>query len=174
MNGAAKQLFSLVFIGFFSSAISYAADWPPFSITLSSPHDTWKVGSAVTVKIALTNTSDQAVLIRKSFAQDAGEVFMDVEVKDDQGNQPPRTKYYRRLRQEGGYDSEMSPDEEFLVSRSVKKIFLKPGETIEVGIVVNRLFDLDRPGKYSVRVQQRGEGAKSAVASNTITVIVFD
>src|SRR5271165_4183531 len=174
MNATVGQLMVLIAVGVSGSALATAADQPPFSIAIGSPQQTWRIGSEVTVTVILTNTSRETVLFRKSFAQDEGELFMDVEVKDDRGNPLPRTKYYRLLRQDYSSDFPRQPDEEFIAGGSVHKYFLKPAETLKDQIVVSRLFDLSRVGKYTIRVQRRDQGTKSLVTSNSITVTVSD
>ncbi len=148
MNAAVGHLLLLIAVGVSSEAVSRATDQSPISITISSPKDNWRVGSDVVVTINLMNISDQTVLFRKSFAQDKGELFIDVEVRDDQGNPLPRTKYYRVLRQEDNYDFERQPNGELTMQvaggGSMQKKSLTPGETLKDGVVVNRLFDLSR------------------------------
>jgi len=178
MNTVVKQLSLLIVVGVSCATVSSAADQPPFSITISSPQQAWKMGSDVTVTVILTNTSSVPVFFGKSFAQDEGELFMDVEVKDDKGNPLPRTKYYRVLRHEDAYDCERQANGECTLrvvgGGSVRKKFLKPNETATDGIVVSRLFDLSQPGKYTIRVQRRDESTKSLVTSTTITVRVSE
>jgi hypothetical protein len=44
--------------------------------------------------------------------------------------------------------------------------------TLKDGIVISKLFDLGRAGKYTVRVIRRDEISTTLVTSNTITVTV--
>jgi hypothetical protein len=164
MNTRGRRLLLLTVLGVSAAALSRAADPPPFSIAINSPQDAWKLGADVRLAVILTNTSDRTIFFRKLPGQDDGERFMDVEVTDDRGNVPARTRYYRVLRHEdtddviwGGY---------------VQKKLVKPGESLNDGMIVNRLFDLARPGKYTVRVIRRDEATKTLVMSNTITVTV--
>jgi hypothetical protein len=157
MKVVGRRLLLLIVAGVSGGAISTAADRPPFSITIGSPQDTWKVGSNVAITIDIVNTSGQRALFRKAPGQEEGELFMDVEVKDDLGRPLPR-----------------KPMGELISGGSVQKKFLKPGEALKDGIVVSKLFDLSRIGKYAIRVQRRDEGTNSVVTSNTITVTVSD
>jgi hypothetical protein len=114
--------------------------------------------------VVLTNTSDRTILFRKAPGPDNGDEFMDVEMTDDQGNRLPRTKYYRLLRHE--------EVDVLYVGGSVQKKLVKPSETLKDGIVISKLFDLGRAGKYTVRVIRRDEISTTLVTSNTITVTV--
>jgi hypothetical protein len=136
MNATARQLLLLMVLGVSGGAVSSAADLPSFTITISSPQNTWIIGSDVMVSISLMNTSDQRVFFRKAPGQALGEIFMDVEAKDEQGNPLPRTKYYHVLRNEDSDDYKRQPTEELTMGGSVLKKFLKPGETLQDGIVV--------------------------------------
>jgi hypothetical protein len=157
MNAATRYLLLLIVVGVSGGGISLAADQPLFSITISSPQDTWKVGSEIVIAINIVNTSSQRAFFQKALGQENGELFMDIEVKDGHGNPLPRR-----------------PTGEFIAGGSVQKKFLKPGETLKDGIVVSKLFDLSQTGKYTIRVQRRDAGTNSIVMSNTITVAVSD
>lgn len=174
MNAIVGQLLLLMVLGMSGGAVYAAADVASFTITISSPQNTWKAGSDVVVSISLINTSNQRIFFRKAPGQAFGERFMDVEATDDQGKSLPRTKYYHGLRTEDGDGNRRQPTEELAIGGSVSKKFLKPGETLQDGIVVSKLFDLSRAGKYTIRVQRRDEGSKSLVMSNTITLTISD
>jgi hypothetical protein len=174
MNRTARRLLLLAAIGVIGGGISAAAGVPSFTISISSSASTWKSGSDVVVVINRKNTSDQRIFFRKAPGQALGELFMDADVKDEQGNPLPRTKYYQILRNEDGPGSKRQPAEELTSGGSVLKKFLKPGETLQDGIVVSKLFDLSRAGKYTLRVQRRDESRQTLVTSNSIILNITD
>ena len=82
------------------------------------------------------------------------------------------------MRQEDSYDFEPQRNGEHTLrivgGGSVHKRFLKTGETLKDGIVVTKLFDLNRAGQYTVRVQRRDDATRSVVVSNKITLTTSD
>jgi hypothetical protein len=156
MNTAMRQLLLLLVVGVSCDTISIAADGPPFSITVSSPQDTWKAGSDVVITISITNTSNRTVFLRTGTGQGDDELFSDIEVEDDLGHRLPRR-----------------PTGDLVAgSRYIKKTFLKPTETLKENIVISKLFDLSRSGKYTVRVQRRDPDTNSVVTANIAIVTV--
>jgi hypothetical protein len=174
MNVASTQLLLLALVGGCGDRVSQAAPPQAFSITIRSPARTWKVGSDLTITIRLENVSGQKLLLRKAPGQEQGELFMDVDVEDEHGHPPPRTKYFRVLRGIGGDDPARGPNEELLQAGSIQKKVLGPGESLTDGIVVSKLFDLSRPGNYTIRVRRHDQGSDTIVVSNTIAVTVSD
>jgi hypothetical protein len=174
--GARQLLFLMVFWQW--TATAQPADHPPFSITISSSQDIWKVGSEIKITIILRNESDRAITIQKAYAEDAGEMFMDVEVKDGQGKSVPKTKYYRVLRREDEYEPTVQPTGEViqrvLGGGSVHKRLVQPGQILKDGMIISQLYELGRAGKYTLRVERRDLTSKMLVTSNTITVTLTD
>ena len=80
------------FLGIFSPAVIWSAD-NPFSIIIATRQDIVKVGSEIRISILLKNTSDQIISILRSPAEDIGEVFNEVEMRDADGKPVPETKY---------------------------------------------------------------------------------
>ena len=159
------------------SLIARAAE-ASFSITITTPKSVLKVASDIPIDIIIRNISDGDIDLPRSVRLDLGEWFTDVEVSDEKGNMMPETKYYRVLRGKDIYDSEPRPDGKFVPKtqsqQGLSGYSVKPGETLRDGLVLNKLVDLTRPGKYAVRVRRRDEATKVWVTSNAITVTLTE
>ena len=57
---------------------------------------------------------------------------------------------------------------------SFRSVTLKPGESLDEGTLVSRVFNMAEPGEYSVQLSRAlsGDQQKGVVKSNTITVNV--
>jgi hypothetical protein len=93
-----------------------------------------------------------------------------VEVLNDQGNSAHDTLYKRSLKGKGRCDEAGRCYLGFM--GSIITYFLKPGETIKDGLTLNRLYDLTKPGKYTIQCQRFDEESNSWVKSNKITITV--
>jgi hypothetical protein len=138
----------------------------PFSLTISTEHDRVKVGSEVLVQITLTNTSDQEIALGKApgnLPQAESEYL--VEVHDSRGQTAPDTDYGRKIKQN-----------KIVVSFSRVSATVGPGESLKDGVILTKLYDLSRPGKYSVQLlrkvpPQLGDGL---IKSNKVTITVTE
>ncbi len=84
----------------------------------------------------------------------------------------PETKYYRALR--GKYDDVKSPDGKFRPNARRTTVIMgavKPGESFDHQMVLTKLVEITRPGKYSIRVRDF-DAVSTIVKSNEIFVIL--
>jgi hypothetical protein len=149
----------------------------PFSITITTPMDVFKAGAEIRANIVFKNTSDRVISLPRSPAEDRGEIFCDIEMRNADGKVVPETKYYRALNGKSNVETESKPNAKFepvTFHGSIVVFDLKPGETLKDGLILNKLFDLTVPGKYSIRVQRRDDATKSLVTSNTATVTISE
>jgi len=135
----------------------------PFSIAISTAHDSIKVNSEPMLQIDLTNTSGHEIRIAKSPGDSEAEFQFDIEVRDPNGNPAQETAYLRKLK-----------DKNTLKWWSRISLTLAPGESLKDTALIGKLFDLSQPGKYTVQVSrtvppQLGRGVvKSNVISFTV------
>jgi hypothetical protein len=136
------------------------ASKPPFELVLTTEKPTASLGSDVGVKVRWTNTSDQA-LDASANILDATNVDPNFlfELLDASGHAVP-TKVFR-FPQTSGHA-------EFGT--------LKAGESITHDVNLVRLFDLKRPGKYTLQVSRRVPEALGGgvVKSKIITITITD
>ena len=134
----------------------------PFTMTISTEHETITSGSNVIVTIHLTNVSDRLLTFpRSSFG--GPDPSYRVEVRNSQGQAAPYTEDYgKRLRRESPYDH--------VVGRSVGYTVGK-GETVTEEIEVTKRYDLSAPGQYTIRVFHPDPVAKVDVESSNVLIL---
>jgi hypothetical protein len=123
-----------------------------FTLAISAADSTVKAGAKVVIQIALTNTSDK-VMGERPDVRDQG--FM-VDVTVVGNGAAPDTEGGRQWKHDCGWREEMSGG----------ILELNPGETRKRSLAISDLYDLTRPGQYTVQVH------RYTVKSNTITVTV--
>jgi len=154
-----RMAFLLVLVSVSAAYAGNPAARAPFTIEISTEQPVVKIGSEVSLKVRLTNTSkrvmDCSATISNMTGVDPNYVF---DVRDDANNSvPPRVLEHPEL-------ATGQP-----VSRS-----LKPGESFTDEEEVSRLLNMSRPGRYTIQVSRRVSDNKKdgSITSNAITVTV--
>jgi hypothetical protein len=129
----------------------FAGRAAPFSLDIASPSGTVKTGSGVALIIYTTNLSDQELKL------DCGR--FDFQIQDSQGN-PVSWIAGNDLRKVHEYGSGH-------VCR------VEPHDTDVTAIHhLEKLYDLSKPGQYTIQASRFDDTAKTWVKSNTITLTV--
>lgn len=136
---------------------------PPFSLTISSPQSSFKIGSDVTLELKMTNTSNRNI----SFGAGWGMPVVDIEIHDVDGKQTPETPYGLRLHRK---DPRFALQDS--VTGPVTHPTLRPGESNDSIGSLNKIYDLSKPGEYTIQVQRMDPDSKILVKSNTLTITV--
>jgi hypothetical protein len=161
--------FSVTTLAPLNASASQAAQTKPpqFSVAISPVPAIVRAGSEIRVKIVMTNTTDHEINIVRSPGEDNGENWNDIEGFDETGKAASETEYYRAFKGKGLYKGH-------IVLRMGSNILfpVKPGEALKDGIIVGNLFDLSKPGKYTVHVQRPDRISGNIIKSNTITITV--
>ena len=132
---------------------------PPISLVIAARASSQKKGSNIWVEASLKNTSDHILWIYKSISEDmdqGGWVYQ-VDVHEEHGSIPPKTKYALNIGAGGG---------------SGGYVPLRPGETLTQKVNVSKLYDLSQPGRYTIQFRRLDEGTKTYIVSNPITVTI--
>jgi hypothetical protein len=174
---------------------------PEFSLSLSVPQDVLKAGSAVTVKIVLTNTTDHEIrnLVIPVAGDDVGDTVMfKASVVDGHGDPAPFTVRGAKSWKDEGADTSVtfvetvapgkdcklgrgySPNRQPATCRpfcSATELDAANRDGRDCGLaraelIVSRLYDLSKPGKYTIQVTRRDDASKTIVKSNPITVTI--
>lgn len=141
----------------------------PLSITIGTPHNVFKSGSEITLQIILTNNSDDDIPIGLAVDRTSPVVaghLLEVNVHDEKGNFAPETKYRRALRGEG------LPSDLPVTSGVGGYLSPRKSSGNAIKILVDKFYDLSKPGKYKIEVQWTDPTSKVTVKSNTISVTV--
>ncbi len=136
---------------------------PPFSLTIHMKGgDTFKSGSPISIQIVLTNTSKGNIFEIREKALDAGEmVGYTLSLHDQKGDKVPFTKF----------------GEAFFAGTTItlsspSYANLKPGDTLNNEIVLTNLFELRKPGTYTVQVQLKDLDSPRVGKSNTVSFTI--
>ena len=135
---------------------------PRFSIAISVDSSTVKTGSQITTKAVLTNKAKDTIFL-DTFAQWTGELDLEVEVRDVQGNLAPLTDYGRLV---------IKGEGDVPIVGKVFSMALLPGEVLKKDVVISKLYDLSQPGKYTIQAQRVDDANGALAKSNTVTVTV--
>ena len=126
--------------------------------------------------ITVTNTSGQDVDLYKTPGPDGqAEDVNKIEVRDQSGNSLPRIDVQTV---EIGGKLRTFPKK---ITKSRAGVILKPGESLKDFAILSNLFDLSKPGKYTVVAQNERRSGDSShelnmiyVKSNMITITVTE
>jgi hypothetical protein len=148
-----------------SAVLSALSGQPPFSIKIAQA-DIAKSGAEILVEIALTNTADHEISVGKApgnLPQAESEYL--VEAFDSEGQTAPDTDYGRKIKQN-----------KIVVSFSRVSATIEPGGSLKDGVILTKLYNLSRPGKYSVQLLRRAprQLGGGLIKSNTITITVTE
>jgi len=143
----------------FAFAQGQAPARSPLSIIISTPNPTIKVGADLKIDEALTNTSREPL---------SGTPNGTLKVHDSKGKavsevEPPKADVETVLK-----DGTRAPVVRVLQGSHQSQIML-PGTT-HFELVVNKYFDLSKPGTYTIQLSETFHGF--VVNSNTVTVSV--
>lgn len=135
----------------------------PFSIAISASEIAAKRGSQVKVRTKLTNISSREI----EFFDTNRYCDYAVEVRGPTGNLAPEGQYKRSLLCPNGTGRAMGWR---------KLVRLKPNESVEAEILVSSLYDMSRPGKYSVEVMRKApkEFGEGVATSNRIAITITE
>jgi hypothetical protein len=120
--------------------------------------ESMKVGSPIFPSVQVTNTSGHEVVLGSSCYKS------DVEVRDTAGNMVPLTESAWRFREHlrPGTCGKLSNPQHIKAGGHIWESFPNPHE----------LYDMSRPGEYSIQVSLYDDETKTWVKSDTITVTV--
>jgi len=135
----------------------------PFTMTISTEHETVAADSKVIVTAHLTNVSDRSLFFLRGRLS-GPDPFYRVEIYNDQGKLGRYTEaYVKRLRREPPYDQ--------MMGQSVGRYEVEKGKTVTEGIEVTKQYDLSTPGKYTIRVFHPDPVAKVDVESSNFLIL---
>jgi hypothetical protein len=142
---------------------------PSFSLTISLAQDTAKAGSEVTVKIVLKNITDHEIRIggirRTLPADDVVPANCRAIVTDAKGAPAPYTKYGERMWSH--------PLEEGVNGTGIFGP-MEAGGQGAFDLVLSRLYDLSKPGKYTIEVKYPDYDNEVIVRSNKIVLTITE
>jgi uncharacterized protein (DUF305 family) len=129
----------------------------PFKIAITAENSTVVAESDVWIKVSLTNTSNQDAPEGVMYILGNIDSSFQFEVRDNQGKLVPKRTYPH---------PELAPG-------SVRFRTISRGETYTQNQLVSALYDMRKPGKYTIRVFRRiNYNPEDDIKSNIVTVTV--
>jgi hypothetical protein len=137
------------------------------TVTITAPETSTKVGSEVKLDVVTKNVSDRTIYVAYSTAGRN----MKIDVRDSEGNPVSETPFGLKVH---GTDPKRAP---FAGTVFSMRVPLKPGETSHEQLVLDKEYDLTKPGRYFIRVQRSDilsdTNTVTFVKSNTIILTVL-
>jgi hypothetical protein len=136
-----------------------SGDQSSFQIAISAPSDEVQVGADARIVITLRNTSDRQMLFAHRPGMNNPEFSYRIEVRNAVGHAVEETAYGREARQRQQTEG-----------RTVD--YVQPGMSTVQTAHLERLVNLNHPGRYTVRVSRVDSATKAVVKSNEVTLNV--
>ena len=138
-----------------SLALCQQSNNPPFKIAITAENSTVVAGTDVSIKVSLTNTSDHDVYGGIMYERGNLASIFRFEVRDEHGKLVPKRTY---------------PHPELGFPGSVEFSNISRGETWTQNQEVSALYDMRKPGKYTIQVWKRDPDYD--IKSNIVTITV--
>lgn len=133
----------------------------PFAIQISAPQQALEAGSGLEIEILLKNTSAEPLDCSGNLSDLTGQDSnVTVDVRDEHGH-PLAKRIYPHPELAGGHP--------------ILNCTVAPGKTWIMSQSVGRIFDMTRPGKYTIQVSRPisfTDPQAGVVRSNTLTVTI--
>lgn len=124
------------------------------ALEIDATQDVLKVGSPVNIAISAINLTNHDLDLDNALT------LYSIEIADGGKIEPPLTEGGKRHQQFHGYSGG-------------HHVHLTPGETTGMGILpIGELYDLSRPGEYTIQIARVDEETKTLVKSNTVNITV--
>lgn len=150
------QIFCCFFL-VVSFALCQQPNNQPFKIAITGENFTVVAGAEVSIEVSLTNTSNQDVYEGVVYWDGIGlDTTFRFEVRDEHGKLVPKRIY---------------PHEELRTGR-VRFRTIAAGQTLTQSQPVSALYDMRKPGKYTIQVSRGASDRYGEIKSNIVTVKV--
>lgn len=133
-----------------------------FSITISAK-TSLKAGSPLQVAVVIRNISGHDMLLQTEYIRPFVEVTDRVSVTETSGATINETKFGKKV---------MGHDGAGAFTGKVVRTPLLPDQSFKYQLDISELYDLNRPGRYNIRIERFDDISRTFVKSNAVTVIV--
>lgn len=142
-----------------------------FALSIRAKATSFKAGSEIRIQVVQTNTSNRPISFQGRGSPEDTEVGYRTYIRDEKGRLLPETKLGRIIRT--GKDEDAPPNTTVVFTSNGGVLRdLQPTESSVGEIILNRLYNLERPGVYTVQVEPRWEPGVPAPKSNIITLTI--
>ena len=142
---------------------------PVYGLTLQSRQAEYRIGAPVPVEIITKNLAKHEIEATDTGGMSSGaDLYYMIDVRDGQGNSAVETPLGKAIR--SGTAFRIGSTVRGLGEPSPK---LQPGKSKTDEVLLNRLYDLTQPGRYTVQVRRRDDTSGTAPKSNMITITII-
>jgi hypothetical protein len=161
---------------------------PVTAVMIDAPASEARLGMPFQLKLSLTNISDHAIMLGDVTYPVDGPVYrkvllraMDIQVRDASGHLVAETEYGKTIHGRSLQpppppppQPANSPPRPGPVAPKGFGTYLAPGKSVSEESDLSKVFDLSRPGTYTVQAIGRGHDftTEKNVASNTVTFTI--
>jgi hypothetical protein len=148
---------------------------PPITASITTPTPVTKSGTEIRINVTVANASDHTVKLYKALGSDGqAEAANQVDVYDADG---------KKLSRIDGPVVQIKGQTRHLPKRWISRttVLVAPGQSCNDYLILSDLFDLKKPGIYTVTIRHEmrvldsnSEDQLIDVSSNTITVTVTE
>lgn len=143
-----------------SPCVEVVSVMPSISLAIKPPSQPVKSGSSIPISIALTNASQQPIVIYMDRSLKGELSGYRVFLSDESGKEGKKTDYQRLLKGE--------PTSTMMVLRTSEfPVLIQPGKSLVLSIDVSELYDLDSPGTYLIYVEREDPVMKFLIRSDS-------
>jgi len=139
---------------------------PGYTITLTQPTSPLNLASKITIPMTIVNVTNGDLLWRAEWSTDKDawySGFRFLLTKD--GKEVETTFFHRKI---SGRQLRGDPDE--VESGSTVLLPKPPGKMFVITIDLKRLYEITKPGEYTLEVFRFGEDEKTTIHSNIVTL----
>ena len=136
---------------------------PSFGLTISTAKGPVKAGSTVQIEIVVRNISGHDISFQMTYTRPFVEITDHVRIADRNGVNVSETDFGRKAL---GYVATSGVDGKLV------HVSLKMDKSFAYQLNVDELYDMRRPGKYTIQIDRFDEESKTTVKSNKITVTI--
>jgi hypothetical protein len=145
------------------SAVAAAQQQTPLALAISAARPDGSAPDEIRIRIELTNVSNKPIRIAATNTPGGSQVDYDIRITRKDRRTVARTSYGASLVGEGNQP----------VSNSARLVTLQPGVTRSESFLLNRVFDVGRPGIYRLQIQRHATaGTRLRPISNVLEIAV--
>ncbi|MDE3200445.1 MAG: hypothetical protein KGN79_05935 [Acidobacteriota bacterium] len=139
---------------------------PEFSIHVTQPRAPFKLGKPVVINVSITNVTKHDILWESWFSMSKDLPYMSCRFLLERSGKEVETTYFDRYITGRG-----RPDDPFkVISGSAVLVPKPPGKMFEMNIDLTRLYQITKPGTYTLHISRYDPATKTTVSANTVTI----
>ncbi|HWA96235.1 MAG TPA: hypothetical protein VG844_16675 [Terracidiphilus sp.] len=139
---------------------------PEFSIHVMPPPAPFKLGEPVVVEVIITNIAKHEIFWATWFSMSKDLPYLSCHFLLERNGKEVETTYFDRY-----ITGRVKPDDPFKVLSGSSILLPKPpGKMFDMNIDLTRLYQITKPGTYTLHVSRYDPATKTTVSANLATI----